>query len=74
LILFGTGLRTGPIQVRIAGRDCNVIWSGPHPSLAGLDQINVQLNESLRGVGTASIVVLVGGFVSNFTQINIGSN
>ena len=74
LILFGTGMRTqGTVQVRIGGRDCIVTWSGAHPQLAGLDQINVQLNESLRGTGTAQIVVTVNGFVANFTQVNIGN-
>lgn len=74
LVLFGTGLRTpGPVQVRIGGRDCNVTWSGAHPQLAGLDQINVRLQDSLRGVGMVQIVVQVGGFVANFTQVNIGN-
>ncbi len=74
LILFGTGLKTqGPMQVKIGGRDCNVAWSGAHPSFAGLDQVNVQLPDSLRGVGTVTVVVTVGGFVANFAQINIGN-
>jgi len=74
LVLFGTGLRTpGPVIVRIEGRDCAVIWSGPHPSYAGVDQVNVRLNESLRGMGPAQVVVTVGGFVANFTQIMIGN-
>jgi uncharacterized protein (TIGR03437 family) len=74
LILFGTGMRTqGPVQVRIGGRDCNVVWSGAHSLYAGLDQINVQLPDSLRGVGTVTVVVTVGGFVANFAQINIGN-
>ncbi len=74
LILFGTGMRTqGTVQVRIGGRDCHVTWSGPHSQLAGLDQINVQLPDSLRGVGTVSVIVTVGGFVSNLAQVNIGN-
>jgi uncharacterized protein (TIGR03437 family) len=74
LILFGTGLRTpGPVQVRVGGRDCAVTYSGPHPQLAGVDQVNVRLNEALRGAGTVQVTVLVGGFVANFTQVNIGN-
>lgn len=74
LILFGTGLRTqGPVQVRLAGRDCVVAWSGAHPQYAGLDQINVQLPDSLRGIGTVQVIVAVGGFVANFAQVNIGN-
>ncbi len=74
LILFGTGMRTqGPAQVRIAGRDCIVAWSGAHSLYAGLDQINVQLPDSLRGLGPVTVAVTVGGFTSNFAQINIGN-
>jgi uncharacterized protein (TIGR03437 family) len=74
LILFGTGMRTqGPVQARIGGHDCIVSWSGAHPLYAGLDQINVQLPDSLRGIGAAQVIVAVGGFVANFAQINIGN-
>jgi uncharacterized protein (TIGR03437 family) len=74
LILFGTGLRTqGPLLVKVGGYDCNVTWSGPHPQFAGLDQINARLPESLRGVGTVTVVVTVGGFIANFAQVNIGN-
>lgn len=74
LVLFGTGLRslTG-IQVKIGGQDCNVLFAGPHSQYAGLDQINVQLPESLRGVGLTGVTVLASGFVSNIAQINIGN-
>ncbi len=74
LVLFGTGLRTqGPVQAKIGGRDCTVVWSGPHSQLAGVDQVNVQLNDSLRGAGTVNVIVTVGGFIANFTQVNIGN-
>ena len=74
LILFGTGLRTqGPVQVRIGGRDCVVTYSGPHSQLAGVDQLNVRMIESLRGAGSVQVTVLVGGFVANFTRVTIGS-
>ena len=74
LILFGTGLRTqGPVQARIAGRDCAVTFAGANPQLEGVDQVNVQLTESLRGAGSVQVTVIVGGFVANFTRINIGN-
>jgi len=74
LILYGTGLRTqGPVQARIGGRDCVVTYSGAHPTLEGVDQVNVRLNESLRGAGTVQVIVTVGGFVANFTEVNIGN-
>ncbi|HKQ74400.1 MAG TPA: hypothetical protein VJ810_11980, partial [Blastocatellia bacterium] len=74
LILFGTGLRTqGPVQARINGRNCVVTYAGAHPQLAGVDQVNVQMDESLRGAGSVQVTVLVGGFVANFTRVNIGN-
>jgi uncharacterized protein (TIGR03437 family) len=73
LILYGTGLRTGPVQTRIGGRDCVVTYAGAHPELAGVDQVNVRLNESLRGAGSVQVTVIVGGFVANFTRVNIGN-
>jgi uncharacterized protein (TIGR03437 family) len=72
LVLFGTGIDTdGVIQVRIGGRDCPVVWAGPQPQFAGLDQINVRLNEGLRGAGTVDILVLVNGFLANTTKITL---
>lgn len=74
LILFGTGLRDqGAVQVRVGGQLCNVMWSGAHPQFAGLDQINVQLPESLRGVGLTGVTVTASGFVANLAQITIGN-
>lgn len=74
LVLYGTGLRDQPaIEVRIGGQLCQVTYVGAHPNLPGVDQLNVRLPESLRGVGTVAIVVSAAGFVSNFAQINIGN-
>lgn len=74
LVLYGTGIRNQPgLEVRIGGQLCQVTFSGAHPSLPGVDQINVRLPETLRGVGTVAIVVSAAGFVSNFAQINIGN-
>ena len=74
LILYGTGIRNqGEVQVKIAGRSCNVVFAGAHPGLPGLDQINVQLPQSLQGVGLTYITVLAGGLAANFAQINIGN-
>jgi uncharacterized protein (TIGR03437 family) len=74
LVLYGTGLRDQPaLEVRVGGQLCQVTYSGAHPNLPGVDQLNVRLPESLRGVGTVAIVVSAAGFVSNFAQINIGN-
>lgn len=74
LVLYGTGIRNQPgLEVRVGGQLCQITYSGAHSSLPGVDQINVRLPESLRGVGTVAIVVSSAGFVSNFAQINIGN-
>jgi uncharacterized protein (TIGR03437 family) len=74
LILFGTGIKDqGQVQVKIGGQNCSVVWSGPHPQFAGLDQINVQLPESLGGVGLVGVTVTAGGFVANLGQITFGN-
>lgn len=74
LVLYGTGLRDQPaLEVRIGGQLCQVTYSGAHPSLPGVDQLNVRLPENLRGAGTVTIVVSAAGFVSNFAQVNIGN-
>lgn len=74
LVLYGTGLRDQPaLEVRVGGQQCQVTYSGAHPSLPGVDQLNVRLPENLRGAGTVTIVVSAAGFVSNFAQVNIGN-
>ena len=74
LVLYGTGLRDQPaLEVRIGGQLCQLTFSGAHPNLPGVDQLNIRLPESLRGVGTVAIVVSAAGFVSNFAQVNIGN-
>ncbi len=74
LVLYGTGIRNQPgLEVRVGGQLCQITYSGAHSSLPGVDQINVRLPESLRGVGTVAIVVSAAGFVSNFAQIHIGN-
>ena len=74
LVLYGTGIRNQPgLEVRVGGQLCQVTYAGPHSSLPGVDQINVRLPESLRGVGNVAIIVSAAGFVSNFAQINIGN-
>ena len=74
LILFGTSIRErGEISVKIAGQNCPVTWSGAHPGMSGLDQINVQLPSTLRGVGKTWIFTDVGGLSANQTQIHMGN-
>jgi uncharacterized protein (TIGR03437 family) len=74
LILFGTGLRgQGAVQVSIGGRNCPVTWSGAHSRWVGLDQVNVQFVDSLRGAGSVPVVVTAGGVRANTVTITIGN-
>ena len=74
LVLFGTGLRDlTNLQVKIGGQDCAVVFAGPHPQLAGLDQINVRMPQNLRGIGLIGVTVIGSGFVANLAQLNIGN-
>lgn len=72
LILFGSGLRgAAEVIVTVDGEPVDVLFAGPHPTLAGLDQINVRLPESLAGRGTVEIRLVADGIEANFTTITI---
>lgn len=66
LILFGTGIRGGgnAVLVSVNNQTVPVTFVGPQGSLAGLDQLNVELPHSLRGRGEVPI----------FCIADIGSN
>ncbi|PYT17240.1 MAG: hypothetical protein DMG59_07925, partial [Acidobacteria bacterium] len=48
-----------------------VLYAGPQPNYAGLDQVNVGLSLSLRGAGESNVVLTVDGKSSNTVTINI---
>jgi hypothetical protein len=64
-----------PVSVGGAGNPTYLVLfgTGAHPQFAGLDQINVRLPESLRGVGLTGVTVSAGGFVANLAQLTIGN-
>ena len=69
LSLFGTGLNLlQPTTVRIGGIEVPVLFAG-NVQPPGLQQINVQLLDSLAGAGRVSVVVENGGKVSNAVEI-----
>jgi uncharacterized protein (TIGR03437 family) len=75
LTLYGTGVRNrsslGNVSVSINGIEVPVLYAGPQPNFAGLDQINVQLTPDLQGSGVANIVVTVDQRDSNISTITI---
>jgi uncharacterized protein (TIGR03437 family) len=70
LALFATGLNlSGTPTVTIGGVPVTVVFSGAAPCCLGLDQINVQLPDSLAGAGRVPVVVSQGGVASNTVQV-----
>ncbi len=48
LVLYGTGFRNASnLGLQIAGRETAMLYTGPQPEFAGLDQINLQLLNGL---------------------------
>jgi uncharacterized protein (TIGR03437 family) len=75
LVLFGTGLRFrnqgSAVYVRIGGNLLPTIYAGSQGEYAGLDQINLLLPRTLRGVGETSLSVVVDGRESPPVRISI---
>jgi uncharacterized protein (TIGR03437 family) len=74
LELYGTGFdaaSAGSTTVEVQGVAVPVTYSGPQPTIAGLDQINIQLPPSLAGTGVASVSVSIGGHTSNAVYVTI---
>jgi uncharacterized protein (TIGR03437 family) len=72
---YGTGIRgrsaLSNVVVTINGVSVPVLYAGPTPGFAGLDQVNVMLMNALRGSGEANVVLSVDGRTSNAVSINI---
>jgi uncharacterized protein (TIGR03437 family) len=75
LSLYGTGIRhrssLANVTCTIGGVSVPVLYAGPQTVYAGLDQVNVPLPLSLRGMGEADLVVTVDGQPSNAVRVNI---
>jgi uncharacterized protein (TIGR03437 family) len=55
----------------INGISVPVLYAGPQPDFAGLDQINVPLLLSLRGSGVANVVIKVNQHQANTVTVDI---
>jgi uncharacterized protein (TIGR03437 family) len=73
LLLFGTGWRQRTALTEVVstvdGRAFPVSFAGAQGELQGLDQINLRLNDSLRGRGEVNVGVTVEGKVSNTIKL-----
>lgn len=63
LVLFGTGWRNSrELSVRLGTTECEVVFTGPQGTLAGLDQINLRLRlPPGNNVGEFPVVITADG-------------
>ncbi len=75
LVLFGTGIlgRTdlAGVSAQVGGISAQVAYAGPQGSFVGLDQLNIEIPQSLIGRGEVDVEVIVDGQVVNIVTINI---
>lgn len=71
LSLYGTGLRwaRGPIVVKVDEEEVPVTYAGPQGQFAGLDQVNVRLDRTVRTRGERNLTVFAAGVASNVLRI-----
>jgi uncharacterized protein (TIGR03437 family) len=50
--------------------DLPVLFAGAQGTLAGLDQVNVQLPRSLAGRGEVDVVLMADGKTANVVRVN----
>jgi uncharacterized protein (TIGR03437 family) len=75
LILFATGVRAraslSAVTATVGGSNVEATFAGAHPTLVGLDQLNLRLPRSLAGRGEVDVVVGVDGITANTVKIGI---
>jgi uncharacterized protein (TIGR03437 family) len=75
LVLYGTGIRgrssLSAVTCRIGTMTLPVQYAGLQGSSVGLDQVNVNLPQSLRGIGEVDLVLTVDGQAANTMRINV---
>ena len=73
LILFGSGFRasgTSGVFVTIGDESTEVLYAGPAPGFAGLDQANVLVPRSLVGKGEVNIVLTADNRSANAVTVS----
>jgi len=75
VMLFGTAMRFGSTAltnaIKIGTTDVTPTFIGPVPGLAGLEQANLQIPQSLAGAGNVDLTLTVDGKVSNVVKLRI---
>jgi uncharacterized protein (TIGR03437 family) len=72
LVLYGTGIRRGrETQIFVGGFPAEVLFVGPQPEFAGLDQINVRLPKAIGGMGSVLLGLSVDGLPANIVTLRV---
>ena len=75
LSFYGTGFRNrgalADVTATIGGQKATVLYAGPQPDFAGLDQINIAVPRALQGKGDVPVALTVAGRNANVTIVNI---
>lgn len=75
LSLFGTGVRNrsslAAVHVSLGGKPLIVLYAGPQNQYPGLDQINVRLDQVLRGLGERDVTLSVDSVPANTLRLNV---
>lgn len=73
VMLFGTGIRYGstPTTVKIGATDVTPTFAGAQGVFTGLDQVNLQIPQSLAGAGEVNLTITVDGKTSNTVKVKI---
>jgi uncharacterized protein (TIGR03437 family) len=73
LVLYGSGLRhaENAVTCAIGGNRIAALYAGAQGGFAGLDQVNLQLPDALRGAGAVSLTCAADGQTSNAVELNL---
>lgn len=75
LILYGSGIRhrssLSSVVVTIGGLDMPALYAGPTPGFEGLDQLNIELMQTLIGRGEIEVMLTVDGITANKVKLTV---
>jgi len=57
--------------VTIGGNLAPVLYVGPHSVLASVDQVDIALPSSMRGMGESDLALVADGYQANAVRLNI---
>jgi uncharacterized protein (TIGR03437 family) len=73
IVLYGTGIRHAASKpvCTVAGQPVEVLYAGAQGEFPGLDQVNLKLPQTLRGVGPAVLELIVDGVAANLVTLTL---